>query len=727
MGIGAAVAAAVLGAGAAGTAAFAITAFAVNTVVSVALGAIASALAPKPKTPNLDGAFSTKASGFTQNIKQAVSVRRFLYGEARIGGALTQIETTEDDQYMHLVLTLCDHEVEHIGEIWFNDEPIPEDAIDSNGDVISGTFANRARIKKHLGGVDQLADVDLVSETSVTSDFRGRGVAYVYVRLEFDRDVYPSNTPVITAWVKGRKVYDPRDGQTKWTANTALFVRDYLTTPVDGLVTGLGVDPADIDDTYLTASANICDEIVPTNSVVQTISSADSSTNIITLNGINDRLPFQTGDRVILSGASLPSGLSASTSYFVIPYQHKGVVRIQLAVSLENAMSNIPISISSDGSGSITKTGEPRYYGGGVVETNEQPKSIIENMLTACGGSVVFVGGEWKIKAAGYSTPVYEFNEDHLLTPITIKTKVSRRERFNLIKGVYVSPLNDGEPADYPSIENTTYQTKDGQILPTDHDLTMTQRPHTAQRLAKIKLEKHRQELFFEATFSLHAMQVQPADVVYITNERMGWSSKPFEVATWSLKKDEVDGVPVYSVKMALQETASQVYDWNSGEETVVDPAKDTNLPNPLQVNPPTGLAVVPREIRTAGGDLTYEFDITWSAPADIFVKNGGKYEVEFKKSSETIFRTSYDAKDTDELITVKQIEGGVNYDVRVRSVNNLGVRSIWVNLFGFNVTSPSGATIRLDDGSITDTVVEIIDEGYITGSITSTVDEGTL
>lgn len=726
MGIGAAIGAAIF---TAGSAAAAITAFAVNTVVSLALGSLASALAPKPKTANLSGGFTAKASGLTQNINQPITPRRILYGEARVGGALTFIETTNDDQFMHIILTLCDHEIEHIGEIWFNGVSIPEDAFDNDGNVISGDYANRARIKRYLGTVDQTVDPDLLAETSVDQTFRGRNIAYIYARLEFDRDVFPSSVPVITAWVKGRKIYDPRDNVERWTNNGALFPYDYLTLPPNGLITGVGAAREDIDETCIIASANVSDEIVPTAEIVQNINGVDINSGILTVPGVNNRLPFQTGDRVTVSGSGLPSGLATSTNYFIIPYQRNDNPRVKLADSLENALAGVAVNLGSAGSGSaiIRKNGEPRYTGGGVVETSEDSKSVIEDLLTTTGGSAVYVGGKWIIKAASYHTPVYEFNESHLTSPITVRTKVGRRERFNLIKGVYVSPLNDGEPADYPVVENSFYQNQDGEILPIDFDLPLTQRASTAQRLAKIKLEKHRQELFFEASFKLHAMQVQPADIVYISNERMGWSSKPFEVVTWSLTSEKVDNVPLYSVRMALQETASSVYDWNNGEETLVDPAPDTNLPNPLRVAPPTGLAAIPREIRTASGDLTFEFDITWSPPNDIFVVNGGRYEVEFKKSNELQFRSSYDAKDNDELITVKQIEGGVNYDTRVRSVNNLGVRSQWANLFGFNVTSPSGATLRFDDGFITDEPIEFIDEGLITDGIVQTIDEGTL
>ena len=719
MGIEVAIAAALISAGASAAAAAAISAFVVNAVVSIALGALASALAPKPKTPNLSGSFSAKATGITQNIKQPVTARRILYGEARIGGALTFIETTSNDKFIHMVLVLADHEVEEIGEIWFNDVSIPADFIDGSGNVIDGVFSGKVRIKKNLGSASQVADTDLVSETSATSAFRGRGVAYLYVRLEFDRDVFPSSIPNITAWTKGKKILDPRDATTRWTPNGALLSYDYLTIPLDDLTPGVGVATTSVDETFLNASSNICEEFVTTTNISETVSGIDDATDIITLD--TSKLQYQSGDRVTLTTTgTLPSGLSLATNYFVIPYQRKTNPRILLASTLANALAGTAIDLTDSGSGTHTviKNAEPRYFGGGIIETNEETRTNLDDLLTTMGGSAIYVGGEWLLKAGSFSTPVFEFDEDHLTGPITVRTKNSRRERFNLIKGVYVSPINDGEPADYPSITNSLYVTNDnGKVLPIDFDLPMTQRPHTAQRLAKIKLERHRQELFFEASFNLHAMQVQPGDVINITNTRMGWSSKAFEVITWTLNSVVVNKIPQFSVKMSLQETASTVYDWNNGEETQVDPAPDTNLPDALTVNPPTGLAITPVEIRTAGGDLTYEFDITWTAPSDIFVINGGKYEVEFKKSSEATFKTSFEAKDTDTLITVKQVEPGVNYDARIRSVNNLGVRSQYQSLFGFTVGSPSGATIKIDYGLVTGSVVESIDYDLVTAS----------
>ncbi len=702
-----------------------------NALISVGLGVLSQALAPKPKTPNLSGSFSNKASGLTQNIKQPITVRRKLYGEARIGGALTFIETTNDDQYLHMVLTMTDHESQEIGEIWFDDISIPPDYLDGSGNVTQGAFSGFARIKKHLGGAGQVADSDLVSETSVDSTFVGVGITYLYVRLKWDRNVFPTSVPVITAWTKGAKIYDPRDAGTRWTANGALFVRDYLTSPLDDLVPGAGVASANIDDTYNNAGVNTADEMVTTASLVYTSTTNDPATDIITLSSTNDTLAFQTGDRVQLTtSGALPTGLSLATNYFVIIYQRKTTLRIKLASSLANALAGTAVNFTTTGSGTmtITKNAEPRYYGGGVIESSEEVGANLKDLLSTIGGDFIYVGGTWKIKAAAYATPVFTFDEDDLVSAINVRTKASMRDRFNLIKGVYVSPLNEGEPADYPAVTNSTYVTQDnGKTIPIDYDLPMTQRPATAQRLAKIKLEKSRQELFFEASFNLAAMQVQPGDVVYINNTRMGWSSKTFEVVKWTLTSEMQNDTPVYLVKMSLQETASAVYDWNSGEETSVDPAPNTNLPDWRSVAAPTALAVYPTEIPTASGDLTYQFLITWTPPTDIFVINGGHFDIEFKETSATDWERSFRAEDEDTSITVKQVKPGVNYDCRVRSVNQIGVRSAWQSLFGFTVSSPSGATITLDYLLITGSVVDSIDYDLITAAVGDSYDFGSI
>ena len=113
------------------------------------------------------------------------------------------------------------------------------------------------RIKQHLGSDTQVADADLVSEVSDwTSAHRLQGIAYLYVRLKYDADAFPSGIPNISAEIKGKKILDFRDSSTAFSSNPALCLYDYLSDTRFGL----SVPTSQIDTTSFTTVANICDE-----------------------------------------------------------------------------------------------------------------------------------------------------------------------------------------------------------------------------------------------------------------------------------------------------------------------------------------------------------------------------------------------------------------------------------------------------------------------------------
>jgi hypothetical protein len=181
--------------------------FAVSAVVSFAL----QALAPKP---------SASSQGLLTNAREPAAAREYVYGTVRKGGVVTYLESTgTNNKFLHMVICLAGHEVDQIGDIYINDEVV---TIDGSNMVTSAPWANKIRIKKHRG--DQtVVDSDLLSESAqVTSDFKGLGIAYLYVRLEYDSNVFSSGIPLFTAEVQGRRVYDPRDASTDYSANWAL-------------------------------------------------------------------------------------------------------------------------------------------------------------------------------------------------------------------------------------------------------------------------------------------------------------------------------------------------------------------------------------------------------------------------------------------------------------------------------------------------------------------------
>jgi predicted phage tail protein len=77
----------------------------------------------------------------------------------------------------------------------------------------------------------------------------------LYVRYEYDQDVFANGVPLITAVVEGKKVYDPRTATTSYSNNAALCIRDFLTS-------SYGLSDSAIDDISFASAANECDENV---------------------------------------------------------------------------------------------------------------------------------------------------------------------------------------------------------------------------------------------------------------------------------------------------------------------------------------------------------------------------------------------------------------------------------------------------------------------------------
>ena len=228
--------------------AYAVGYIAITAVTSWAL----KALTPKPDFGALD------SSGILVNRTAGIAPQDFIYGQVRKGGIVTFYETTgSDNVYLHQIICLAGHEVNSIGDIYINDQiaTFSGDFVTTAG---SGSdqvnWDSKIRIKKYDGS-QTTADSDLVSETSATSSFKGLGIAYLYVRYEYDQDIFPNGLPTVTAVLQGKKVYDPRTASTGYSSNAALCIRDFLTS-------SYGLTDSAIDDVSFSAAANECDENV---------------------------------------------------------------------------------------------------------------------------------------------------------------------------------------------------------------------------------------------------------------------------------------------------------------------------------------------------------------------------------------------------------------------------------------------------------------------------------
>ena len=236
------------------TLALASSAFLVGLATTVVLGAAMKALMPKPSFGGIGGGGGSNRGYQTTAIGTALD-HQIIYGKMRVAGARIYDEATgTNNKYLHRVLAFTGHEVQSFDEIYVNDEVV---TLDGSGNVTSpAKYNGKIRIKLHLGASDQAADTSLISESAHwTTQHTLNGIAYMYVRLQFDADVFPNGIPEVSSVISGKKVYDPRTSTTVWSDNPALCLRDYLTSSY-----GIAEEAANIDDTLVISAANICDQ-----------------------------------------------------------------------------------------------------------------------------------------------------------------------------------------------------------------------------------------------------------------------------------------------------------------------------------------------------------------------------------------------------------------------------------------------------------------------------------
>lgn len=223
------------------------TTIAITTAISMAATRL---LAPKmPSYSDLAG-----RGVMTRN---PVAARQIIYGQAKVSGPIIYMATSgAKNQFLHIVVALAGHQVEEIGDVYFNEDLVLSGSGDGYG---TGIFSN-CLIHKKLGTTTQTVDTTLEADfpTEWDSTHRLQGIAYVYVKLTYSAEVFPGGIPNVSAVVKGKLVYNLATATTVYSANPAYCLRDYL-TDTD---LGMGMTTAEIDDTACAAAATVCDDAV---------------------------------------------------------------------------------------------------------------------------------------------------------------------------------------------------------------------------------------------------------------------------------------------------------------------------------------------------------------------------------------------------------------------------------------------------------------------------------
>ena len=587
-------------------------------LISSAIGLALNALAPKPKSSSQTGIGGYRLNGKRSNLDHQV-----IYGETRVGGAIVFEESTGNvAAELYRVIAHTGHPIAGYGDLTLDGNVISSwkvvptgEVVSSPSDVPNGTFLtpNNSRydylasfpantkgtaIFSFYDGKQTAADGDLAAKgIGWTTDHVLNGCAYVICRFYHgDGSNWPSGVPETLFNIKGKEVYDPRTGTTAWSDNPALCIRDYLTSSY-----GLNEDDANIDDTYFSTAANVCDETV---------------------------------------------------------------------------------------------SGQKRYTCNGAFTTAVTPIDLLNEMLTSMGGLLWYAQGKWRTKPAYYTAPTLNLTLDDLRSNIAVKTRHSRRDNFNVVKGVFKGPETDNETTDYPEVRNQAFIDADnGQESVVDLNLPFTDSSAEARRIARIFLERNRQQLTVSASFGMRAFKAQVGDTITLTVDRFGWVEKEFEVASWTFGLN--DGLNL-EVQMTLREISASVFD--EIDDGVVYERDNTELPNPFLDEAPRNLTVSDAGYTAEDGTFVNAFLVDWDEPNARFVDS---YVLEWRRQGESKYNSV--KLETTEYQIAPVVEN-VTYDIRVKAVNAFGASGPYASTtaqVGGDTTAPALPTGLTAEGDL--------------------------
>lgn len=219
----------------------------IATGVALAIGMTATvAGALLTKTPNTNFNAYKGQQERKQVLRAAAASRTVVYGTTVASGVMTFAEEQpgdqDEDELLHMALVVASHPLEGIGDIWLGD-----DLVQTFEDYVTWEFHNDRQT------VDPFMKKNC---PSWKEDMIGKGIAWLRISFKFNAEKFPSGLPNVKMLKRGRKIYDPRSGQTVFSDNAALVILDYFRTY-------LKRKDEDINWDQFKEAANICDEYVP--------------------------------------------------------------------------------------------------------------------------------------------------------------------------------------------------------------------------------------------------------------------------------------------------------------------------------------------------------------------------------------------------------------------------------------------------------------------------------
>ncbi len=705
----------------------------VKALVSSALTSVVSLGLSKVFGEDKKASLGQQLNDRTRMVKQPLVSRDTVYGLTKKSGAILFMESTNNNQNLHMIVQLASHESQSIEKVYFNDEELTlgSAGTDSNGltqyKVTSPSkyakesrFTNKTRslvvseyvsmpfntsmpfggsrvvdgkgIKKGITSITLVSDVAFTISTSDTLNINGvsyaissggsssasgaRHTLAVTISGGLQTDVQATSinfsgpfgaTGRITPYRDNPNTPKPFLAGTTTTTEYAIVATQTFTDSSSLTVLikqHLGADTQQADADLVSAVPQWTNDHMLsgiTYLYVQLKYDADTFPN-----GIPNISAEIKGKKLF----DFRTGSTAfSTNPALVLFDYLTDTRFGLATPTANIDTTSFTTLANICDENITLSAggtEKRYACNGVVFSNVSPMNIIDELIGSMLGVLSYTNGTFYLAGGKYVAPTITLDEDDIRGDISIQTKQSRRDTFNTVKGVFTSEESNWQPADYPMVTNSTFVTADGGAsIFGNVDLPFTISSTMAQRIAKVVLNKNREQMVLQAPMKMTAFKLQVGDTVNITNARLGFSSKIFQVADWSFSTEDM------GVDLILQETSPDVWDWNAEESDFI--SNNTNLPTAETVSAPS--IELSDILRAYSGTVSTILLIKISSSQG----TTNELEIEYRNTAtDTEYTSLGRAKTVGSSLKfeIKDAEDGMTYEVRARAINAFNVAS---------------------------------------------------
>ena len=572
-----------------------------------------------PDSPTMENIPEQNAKGVLLNKTSSNAPLPVVYGQRKIGGTAVFIETSgATNEYLYMIMALCEGGVESCEKIYIDDKEVTW-----SGALTDGTERTVNSSDSNFYKADPTVDGSSAESTISVTWYDGD-----------DDQTYNTTVGALSSWTSNHRLRGVSYLALKFKWNQDCFGG---IPNVKALIKGRKVYDPNLDGTKTGGSGSHREDT--------------ASTWAWSDNPVLCTLDYMRNTRF---------GMGIANSFFDGDY-----------ADWQTAADVCDVDVTPYGSASAIDLLDMNY----VLDTKKKCIDNLKEMVAGFRGYLNYSNGEYKVLAESTGSASISLTEDNIIGGIQVSSQ-DRNSRYNRVIVTFVNPDKNyqADEAQWPEIDDSGYtsadrhatmKTADGGFLQEGRfDFPTITSYYQALELAEVICRRSRNNLNVALRCDATGLDLMVGELVNITHATPSFSAKTFRVQGMQVNAD-------LTTELQLTEYQAAFYTWATKTQAATIP--DTTLPNPFSVTAPASVTLTDELVEYSDGVVLTRLNILVGASTDKFRQY---YQVETKKTSESDYKVL--AKGVSAVLNYHQLNvvDGIEYSVRVKCINSLGVSS---------------------------------------------------